>query len=256
MKKKKYIGEIVQSRIVIIERAVMSSSIPSFSSLAVAVRNCDECSSSSPEKFQEFLDYLVNAYHRHFLFSTATEWKTRKLMRRLHEKLFSDGSEKGKSTKSNDDDRKEDDKEKRKDERMIERLANDSIMILKKAVGKDWTADALAEKLLTEYKCGAELASSMHEIFSKHKEKLERSFARGTFGIVKRLESVCWRTQVELYDSNSNDTTGKETRDEVTAVLELRMEKNETTSIEFKKEELLTFFKELETIQMKIDDLH
>ena len=65
-------------------------------------------------------------------------------MRRLHEKLFSDGSEKGKSTKSNDDDRKEDDK-KRKDERMIERLANDSIMILKKAVGKDWTADSLAE---------------------------------------------------------------------------------------------------------------
>lgn len=61
---------------------------------------------------------------------------------------------------------------------------------------------------------------------------------------------------MELYDSNSNDTTGKETRDEVTAVLELRMEKNETTSIEFKKEELLTFFKELETIQMKIDDLH
>ena len=62
-------------------------------------------------------------------------------MRRLHEKLFSDGSEKGKSTKSNDDDRKEDDKEKRKDERMIERLANDSIMILKKAVSR-WTADA------------------------------------------------------------------------------------------------------------------
>ena len=61
---------------------------------------------------------------------------------------------------------------------------------------------------------------------------------------------------MELYDSNSNDTTGKETRDEVTAVLELRMEKNETTSIEFKKEELLTFFKELETIQMKIDDLN
>ena len=61
---------------------------------------------------------------------------------------------------------------------------------------------------------------------------------------------------MELYDSNSNDTTSKETRDEVTAVLELRMEKNETTSIEFKKEELLTFFKELETIQMKIDDLH
>jgi len=85
---------------------------------------------------------------------------------------------------------------------------------------------------------------------------LERSFARGTFGIVKRLESVCWRTQVELYDSNSNDTTSKETRDEVTAVLELRLEKNETTSIEFKKEELLTFFKELETIQMKIDDLN
>ena len=61
---------------------------------------------------------------------------------------------------------------------------------------------------------------------------------------------------MELYDSNSNDTTSKETRDEVTAVLELRMEKNETTSIEFKKEELLTFFKELETIQMKIDDLN
>ena len=61
---------------------------------------------------------------------------------------------------------------------------------------------------------------------------------------------------MELYDSNSNDTTSKETRDEVTAVLELRLEKNETTSIEFKKEELLTFFKELETIQMKIDDLN
>ena len=60
----------------------------------------------------------------------------------------------------------------------------------------------------------------------------------------------------DRYDSNSNDTTGKETRDEVTAVLELRMEKNETTSIEFKKEELLTFFKELETIQMKIDELN
>jgi hypothetical protein len=42
----------------------------------------------------------------------------------------------------------------------------------------------------------------------------------------------------------------------VTAVLELCMEKNETTSIEFKKEELFTFFKELETIQMKIDDLN
>ena len=50
--------------------------------------------------------------------------------------------------------------------------------------------------------------------------------------------------------------TVKKQESEVTAVLELRMEKNETTSIEFKKEELLTFFKELETIQMKIDDLH
>jgi hypothetical protein len=98
----------------------------------------------------------------------------------------------------------------------------------------------------------------MHEIFSKDKDKLQRSFARGTFGMVKRLESACWRTQVSLYDSKTsknNTATNTDKGDEVTAVLELRMEKNDTTSIEFKKEELFTFFKELETIQMKIDDL-
>ena len=80
-------------------------------------------------------------------FSTATDGKLENLMRRLHEKLFSDGSEKGKST-SNDDDRKEDDKEKRKDERMIERLANDSIMILKKAVGKRLDGECFGRKAL------------------------------------------------------------------------------------------------------------
>ena len=153
--------------------------------------------------------------------------------------------------------------EKERLERMIEQLATDAILILKKAVGQDWTADALAETLLTECACGAELASSMHEVYSRDKEKLQRSFARGTFGMVKRLESVRWRTQVGLFDSSNdrNTYTAKKKseekgNDEVTAVLELCMEKNETTSIEFKKEELFTFFKELETIQMKIDDLN
>jgi len=125
-------------------------------------------------------------------------------MARLHSKLFGDGEddrkprEGGKSHKTVSDD------EEKKLERLIEQLATDAILILKKAVGQDWTADALAEKLLKEYECGAELASSMHEIFSKDKDKLQRSFARGTFGMVKRLESACWRTQVSLYDSKTS----------------------------------------------------
>jgi hypothetical protein len=241
------------------------------SSFETAVRNCDEVSSSSPEKFQAFLDHLVNAYHRHHVTSTRTEWKSEKIMLQLRSKLFSgfeeDGDDGAQRREGND--RTGDGAlardEKERLERMIEELATDAILILKKAVGQDWTADALAETLLTECACGAELASSMHEVYSRDKEKLQRSFARGTFGMVKRLESVRWRTQVGLFDSSNDGETNTNTakkkseekgNDEVTAVLELCMEKNETTSIEFKKEELFTFFKELETIQMKIDDLN
>ena len=57
----------MQSRIIIIERAVMSSSSrrsPRWPWLSVTAMNVHP----SPEKFQEFLDYLVNAYHRHFYF--------------------------------------------------------------------------------------------------------------------------------------------------------------------------------------------
>lgn len=179
-------------------------------------------------------------------------------MARLHSKLFGDGEDDRAPREGEKSHKTVSDDEEKKLERLIEQLATDAILILKKAVGQDWTADALAEKLLKEYECGAELASSMHEIFSKDKDKLQRSFARGTFGMVKRLESACWRTQVGLYDSKTsknNTATNTDKGDEVTAVLELRMEKNDTTSIEFKKEELFTFFKELETIQMKIDDL-
>ena len=72
----------------------------------------------------------------------------------MHSKLFGDGEddraprEGGKIYKTVSDD------EEKKLERLIEQLATDAILILKKAVGQDWTADALAEKLLKEYEGG------------------------------------------------------------------------------------------------------
>ena len=179
-------------------------------------------------------------------------------MARLHSKLFGDGEddrkprEGGKSHKTVSDDEE-------KKTRKIDRAIGDGCNLdFEKSSWPGLDGGCLGREVIEGIRVRRGVGEFYARDFSKDKDKLQRSFARGTFGMVKRLESACWRTQVSLYDSKTsknNTATNTDKGDEVTAVLELRMEKNDTTSIEFKKEELFTFFKELETIQMKIDDL-
>jgi hypothetical protein len=232
-----------------------------------ALRTCDEVSSNHPDYFSQFLHLLVNSLsseHSSFDFNIDGRNNRRnQLISSLGEILFPN-----RNTTIDDDD---DDR----DYEQIRNLACQSVIVLKHAIGKDYTADEFAEVLLTEYECSSEFVNALHELISKSRKILIREFSRETFGLAKRLEEVSWTTQVPLYykksfavdDDDDDDDDGRIEDEEVedtydgddgqkpNAVLELRMDKNRTMQIEFTKQELFELFKELEMIQMKIDDL-